>query len=85
MIFTKYGYTEKEIESVTSFQFNYHPFYVKYFLKEMNTVADKIGMHATHFDSPHGLQNTQNVSTAYDMCKLAAAVMAEPFLRRVTC
>lgn len=51
----------------------------------MNGVAEKLGMHATHFDSPHGLQNTANVSTAYDMCKLAAAVMQEPVLRKIVC
>lgn len=85
LIFQKYGYTEKDIETITSFQFNYHPYYVKYFLKEMNVTAEKLGMHATHYDSPHGLQNTANVSTAYDICKLAAAVMQEPFLRKIVC
>ena len=55
MIFLKLAYTEKDIEAIQSFQFNYHPYFVKYFLKEMNNVAEKLGMHGTHYDSPHGL------------------------------
>ena len=35
------------------------------------------------FDSPHGLMNQQNVSTAYDMARLSAACMMIPLFRRV--
>ena len=44
MVFDRYNYSDKEIESITSFQFNYHPWYVKYFLKEMNAMAEKLSM-----------------------------------------
>lgn len=84
LIFQKYNYTEKDIENISSFQFNYHPYFVKYFLKEMNVQAEKIGLASTNFDSPHGLQNVQNLSTAYDMCKLAHAMMQEPVLKRIS-
>ena len=37
----------------------------------MNITAQKLGMVNTVFDSPHGLCNTVNVSTALDMALLA--------------
>ena len=33
LIFEKRGYDEKDMARIRSFQFNYHPYYVKYFLK----------------------------------------------------
>lgn len=41
-------------------------------------------MTQTHFDSPHGLMNVQNVSTAHDMAKLAAKCMTYPFFKKIT-
>ena len=32
MIFEKRGYDDKDIQRIRSYQFNYHPYYVKYFL-----------------------------------------------------
>ena len=40
------------------------------FIQEMNKNAKKIGMQNTNFDSPHGLSNKINLSTAYDMALL---------------
>lgn len=40
------------------------------FIKEMNKYAKKLGMFNTHFDSPHGLINNYNKSTAYDIALL---------------
>lgn len=40
-------------------------------------------MTSTYFDSPHGLQNIQNFSTAYDMAKLSAVCMKIEAFRRV--
>jgi D-alanyl-D-alanine carboxypeptidase len=37
----------------------------------MNCCAAKLGMINTVFDSPHGLQNNLNVSTAFDMAILS--------------
>ena len=39
LLFVKKGYTDKDIEKIKSFQFNYHPYFVKYFLKQMNENA----------------------------------------------
>lgn len=68
-------YTHADISRIKSYQFNYHPYYAKYFLKEMNEYADKLHMTSTYFDSPHGLMNIQNYSTAHDMAKLSAVCM----------
>lgn len=43
---------------------------VKYFLKEMNINAYNLKMYSSNFDSPHGLMNNHNYSTAYDLCLL---------------
>lgn len=49
----------------------------------MNEMAQKIGMTQTHFDSPHGLQNIENLSTAHDICKLTAVCMKFEIFRKV--
>lgn len=59
-------YTRADINKIKSFQFDYHPYYAKYFLKEMNDYARQLDLAQTHFDSPHGLQNIENLSTAFD-------------------
>ena len=41
---------------------------VHYFLAQMNIHAQEIGMKNTYYDSPHGLGNPLNLSTAYDQC-----------------
>ena len=41
------------------------------FLNEMNKNAKLLGMNDTYFDSPHGLANKNNKSTAYDMARLS--------------
>lgn len=55
MIYKRRKYTKIDQQRIRSFQFDYHPYYAKYFLKEMNDWAEKLGMTQTHFDSPHGL------------------------------
>jgi D-alanyl-D-alanine carboxypeptidase len=37
-------YTHADISRIKSYQFNYHPYYAKYFLKEMNEFAEKLHM-----------------------------------------
>ena len=44
---------------------------IRFFIKEMNQIAKKLGMSLTVFDSPHGLANSVNVSTAYEMAILS--------------
>ena len=57
LLFEKKGYGEKEMIKIKSHQFNYHPYFVKYFLKQMNDHAAALKMTNSHFDSPHGLMN----------------------------
>lgn len=40
-------------------------------------------MAQTHFDSPHGLQNIENLSTAYDMAKLSALCIKNDYFREI--
>ena len=82
-IFEYNGWGEEESLRIQSYQFNYHPYYVKYFLKEMNELAQQLKLSNTHFDSPHGLMNVTNLSTAYDMGRLASKCMQIPLLRKV--
>jgi D-alanyl-D-alanine carboxypeptidase len=48
---------------------------LKYFLREMNLNAAKLRMFASNFDSPHGLMNKFNYSSAYDLCLLTQRCM----------
>jgi D-alanyl-D-alanine carboxypeptidase len=48
---------------------------IRYFLREMNITASKIGMTNTTFDCPHGLSNNFNVSTALDVAILSYQCM----------
>ena len=49
----------------------------------MNDYATALKMTSSNFDSPHGLMNIQNQSTAYDMGRLAAKAMKSPIFRRI--
>ena len=57
LVYDKKGYDERDIARIRSYQFNYHPYYVKYFLKQMNDYAVSLKLLNTFFDSPHGLMN----------------------------
>ena len=83
LIFQNRDYNERDIERIGSFQFNYHPYYVKYFLKVMNENALNLKMMNTNFDSPHGLMNIQNLSTAYDMARLLTKCMTIPLFKKI--
>lgn len=83
LLFEKKGYDEKDMQRIRSYQFNYHPYFVKYFLKQMNDNAVALKLMNTFFDSPHGLMNPQNVSTAYDMARLSSHCMKIPLFRRI--
>ena len=55
------------------------------FVKLMNLKAQKLGMHNTIFNNPHGLdEETQNYSTAYDMALLSSYANKNNFYREVT-
>lgn len=49
----------------------------------MNLYCTRYGLNCTYFDSPHGLQNVENVSNAIDMAKLTAICMQNEVFRRV--
>jgi len=49
----------------------------------MNDMAEKLGLTSTYFDSPHGLMNIQNFSTAHDMSKLSAICMKNETFRKI--
>lgn len=40
-------------------------------------------MYETYYDSPHGLKNERNFSSAYDTCLLANECMKNPTFREV--
>lgn len=42
-----------------------------------------MGLKNTHFDSPHGLDNLQNISTAYDMGLLVTKCMEIQIFREI--
>ena len=54
------------------------------FIKEMNSDAKKIKLDNTHFDSPHGLSNSNNVSTAYDIALLCSVCVRNLDFSRIT-
>ena len=49
----------------------------------MNHYANLLKLTSSHFDSPHGLMNVANLSTAYDMARLAAKCMQIPIFKRI--
>ena len=53
------------------------------FAELMNEKAEKIGLKDTHFSNPHGLDNEQHYSTAYDMAMLARYAMKNEKFREI--
>ena len=56
---------------------------IRQFLREMNKYAHRLKLTSTQFDSPHGLSNKCNFSTAKDICALSIACMKIPRFREV--
>lgn len=75
--------TREEANRVYSYKFNWHQYFVKYFLAEMNKNAAKLAMYSTNYDSPHGLMNKWNYSTAHDVGKLACQLMKNEEIRKI--
>ena len=50
---------------------------VSFFLAEMNRNCCRLGLRSSFFDSPHGLMNHLNMSTAFDIAKLSAICMED--------
>lgn len=53
------------------------------FVKQMNTLARRLGLTGTTFTDPHGLGSPQHNSTAYDMAMMARYGMTLPQFREV--
>jgi len=49
----------------------------------MNDNSGSLKLMNSFFDSPHGLMNPQNVSTAYDMARLSSVCMQIPLFRKI--
>jgi D-alanyl-D-alanine carboxypeptidase len=49
----------------------------------MNEYAQKMDLNQTHFDSPHGLQNIENISCAADMAKLSAICIKNEYYKSI--
>ncbi|MFN3336704.1 MAG: D-alanyl-D-alanine carboxypeptidase family protein [Thermomicrobium sp.] len=56
---------------------------VERFVRQMNLVAQRLGMQRTTFRNPHGLDEEGQVSTARDLATLTRAVLQRPELRRI--
>ncbi len=54
------------------------------FVKLMNDMSLMIGMHDTKFSNPHGLDDTENISTTYDLCLLMREAMENEEFRKIT-
>ncbi len=50
---------------------------VEAFVERMNGTAARLGLHATHFASPHGLPDPQTYSTASDLSILATRIIRD--------
>ena len=48
------------------------------FVTRMNAKADSLGMEGTHFTNPHGLDNPDHYSTAYDLAILTRQALRNP-------
>lgn len=53
------------------------------FVDRMNEKAEDLGMKDTHYANPHGLDDTENYSTARDLARLAAYAMDNPVFHQV--
>ncbi|MCX7624226.1 MAG: D-alanyl-D-alanine carboxypeptidase [Thermomicrobium sp.] len=53
------------------------------FVRQMNLVAQRLGLQHTTFRNPHGLDEEGHVTTARDLALLTRAVLQRPELRRV--
>jgi len=53
------------------------------FVARMNAKADSLGMEGTHFTNPHGLDNPDHYSTAYDLAILTRQALRNPTFARM--
>ncbi len=53
------------------------------FAEKMNIRADELGLKQTHFVNPHGLDDPEHYSTAYDLAILSAFAMEHPVFSKI--
>ncbi len=53
------------------------------FADMMNEKAADLGLTATHFTNPHGLDNENHYTTAYDLAKITAAALENETFRKI--
>lgn len=53
------------------------------FAARMNAKAAALGCTDTHFVNPNGLHDPDHYTSAFDLCRIAAAAMAHPFFREL--
>lgn len=53
------------------------------FVSWMNEEAAAMGLEGTHFVNPHGMDAVGHVSTAWDLARIARALLADPVLARI--
>ena len=56
---------------------------VEDFVQRMNAKAAALGLDDTHFTNPNGLHDPDHYTSAWDLCRLAAAAMALPAFREI--
>ncbi len=56
---------------------------IEAFVELMNEKADALGLSATHFDNPHGLDGETHYTTAYELAKIAAAALENETFREI--
>lgn len=56
---------------------------IKEFSKMMNEKAEELGLHNSHFNNPHGLEDPEHYSTAYDMCVVWSEAMSNSTFRQI--
>ncbi|MBE6600959.1 MAG: D-alanyl-D-alanine carboxypeptidase [Ruminococcaceae bacterium] len=56
---------------------------VEAFADEMNRTALSLGLVNTHFVNPHGLDDENHYTTAYELSKIAQAVLENEWLRKI--
>ena len=53
------------------------------FVRMMNDKADEMGLTDTHFANPHGLDDANLYSSAYDMALMGRAILKDPLLAEI--
>lgn len=56
---------------------------VEGFAKLMNAKAEELGLTATHFTNPHGLDDEEHYTSAYDLAKIAAYALSNETFRTI--